>query len=218
MTANQAEFPVERMAQTMEVSRSGFYAWRSREPSARDVADRELTDLIRAIHDASRQIYGAPRVHAELAARGVHVGRKRVERLMKQAGLVGVSRRRSVRTTVRDDRARPSADLVDRNFYAEKPNELWVADITYVPTWAGFLYLAIVLDAFSRRVVGWAMGTNLKTQLVLDAMNMAIGQRKPRDVIHHSDDDRFPIYVRRLRSAMPGSGRAAVNGVGRRRI
>ena len=171
----------------MKVSRSGFYAWRSREPSSRDVADQELSKLIREIHDASRQTYGTPRVHAELAARGVHVGRKRVERLMKQAGLVGVSRRRSVRTTVRDDRVRPSADLVDRNFYAEKPNELWVADITYVPTWAGFLYLAIVLDAFSRRIVGWAMGTNLKTQLVLDAMNMAIGQRKPRDVIHHSD-------------------------------
>lgn len=187
MTANQAAYPVDTMARTMKVSRSGYYAWRSREPSARDVADRELTELIRAIHDASRQTYGAPRVHAELAARGVHVGRKRVERLMKLAGLSGVSRRRSARTTVRDGRVRPSADLVDRNFYAEKPNELWVADITYVPTWVGFLYLAIVLDAFSRRVVGWAMGTNLKTQLVLDAMNMAIGQRKPQDVIHHSD-------------------------------
>ena len=182
-----AEFPIETMARSMGVSRSGFYAWQSREPSARDVADRELTDLIRQFHAASRESYGAPRIHAGLADSGVHIGRKRVERLMKAAGLAGVSRRRSMRTTVRDDRVRPSADLVDRNFYADSPNMLWVADITYVPTWAGFLYLAVVLDTFSRRIVGWAMSTNLKTQLVLDAMNMAIGQRKPSDVIHHSD-------------------------------
>ena len=187
MIANQAEYPVEVMSRTMQVSRSGFYAWQSREPSARDVADRELTELMQQIHDLSRQTYGAPRVHAELAARGVHVGRKRVERLMKRAGLVGASRRRSVRTTIRDDRLRPSADLVDRNFYAEKPNDLWVADITYIPTWVGFLFLAVVLDAFSRRVVGWAMGTTQRIQLVLDAVNMAIAQPRPQDVIHHSD-------------------------------
>lgn len=187
MMSNQAEFPIETMARSLEVSRSGFYGWQAREPSARDIADRELTELIRQIHAASRESYGAPRIHAELADSGVHVGRKRVERLMKAAGLAGVSRRRNTRTTIRDDRVRPSADLVDRNFYADGPNMLWVADITYIPTWAGFLYLAVVLDAFSRRIVGWAMGTNLKTQLVLDAMNMAIGQRKPSDVIHHSD-------------------------------
>jgi putative transposase len=187
MMSNQAEFPVETMARTMGVSRSGFYAWQTREPSARDIADQELTELIRQIHAASRESYGAPRIHAELAESCVHVGRKRVERLMKAAGLAGVSRRRSTRTTIRDDRVRPSADLVDRNFYADSPNVLWVADITYVPTWAGFLYLAVVLDAFSRRIVGWAMGTNLKAQLVVDAMNMAIGQRKPSNVIHHSD-------------------------------
>ena len=187
MTANQANFPVEMMARTMNVSRSGFYAWTRREPSARDRADRDLISRIRRIHADSKRTYGAPRVHAELAAEGVHVGRKRVERLMKVAGLAGVSRRRGVRTTIRDERVRPASDLVDRNFYAEKPNQLWVADITYVPTWAGFLYLAVVLDAFSRRIVGWAMGVNLKTQLVLDAMNMAVGQRKPGSVIHHSD-------------------------------
>ncbi len=187
MMSNQAEFPIETMARSMGVSRSGFYAWQSREPSGRDIADRELTALIRQIHAASRESYGAPRIHAELVDSGVHVGRKRVERLMRAAGLVGISRRRRARTTIRDDHVRAPADLVDRNFYADGPNLLWVADITYVPTWAGFLYLAVVLDAFSRRIVGWAMGTNLKTQLVLDAMNMAIGQRKPSDVIHHSD-------------------------------
>ena len=147
MTANRAEYPVETMARSMGVSRSGFYSWQAREPSARDIADRELTNLIRQIHAASRESYGAPRIHAELADSGVHVGRKRVERLMKAASLAGVSRRRSARTTIRDERVRPSADLVDRNFYADGPNMLWVADITYVPTWAGFLYLAVVLDA-----------------------------------------------------------------------
>lgn len=187
MTANQAVYPIGTMAKTLGVSRSGFYAWSSRSPSARSMADGDLTGRIKTIHQASRQIYGAPRVHAELADAGVHVSRKRVERLMKAAGLKGVSHRRGTRTTIRDERLRPASDLVDRNFYAHKPNMLWVADITYVPTWAGFLYLAVVLDAFSRRIVGWAMGHNLKAQLVIDAMNMAVGQRKPRNVIHHSD-------------------------------
>ena len=142
---------------------------------------------IRAIHQASRQTYGAPRIHAELIDEGIQVGRKRVERLMKAAGLQGVSRRKATRTTFRDDRVRPACDLVDRNFHADGPDQLWVADITYIPTWSGFLYLAVVLDAFSRRIVGWAMGYNLKAQLVLDALNMAVEQRKPCDVIHHSD-------------------------------
>lgn len=187
MTANQAMYPIETMAKTLGVSRSGFYAWSGRSPSARALADGDLTGRIKTIHQASRQIYGAPRVHAELADAGINVGRKRVERLMKAAGLKGVSRRRGTRTTIRDERLRSASDLVDRNFYAHEPNMLWVADITYVPTWAGFLYLAVVLDAFSRRIVGWAMGHNLKAQLVIDAMNMAVGQRKPLNVIHHSD-------------------------------
>jgi len=130
--------------------------------------------------------YGAPRVHAELVAKGIHVGRKRVARLMRQAGVAGVSRRRFVVTTVKDG-SRQAPDLVDRNFTAEAPDRLWVADITYVPTWAGFLYLAVVLDAYSRRIVGWSMATTLATKLVLDALNMALLTRRPRDVIHHSD-------------------------------
>jgi putative transposase len=187
MTANQAMFPVSTMCRTLGVSRAGYYAWRERAPSARSIADAELTARVKAIHQASRETYGAPRIHAELVDDGVHVGRKRVERLMRAAGIAGVSRRKAARTTFRDERVRPACDLVDRNFYADEPNQLWVADITYVPTWAGFLYLAVVLDAFSRRIVGWAMGHNLRTQLVLDALNMAIEQRKPSDVIHHSD-------------------------------
>lgn len=186
MTANQA-FPVKAMCKAFGVSRSGFYAWRDRRPCGRALDDALLAERIAAIHAASRQTYGAPRVHAELADEGCHVGRKRVERLMKASGLAGVSRRRSTRTTIRDERVRPASDLVDRNFYAETPNRLWVADITYVPTWAGFLYLAVVLDAFSRRIVGWSMANDLRAQLVVDAMNMALTQRRPMNVIHHSD-------------------------------
>jgi putative transposase len=187
MTANQAMFSINTMSTTLGVSRSGYYAWRDRAPSVRSIADAKLAERITAIHATSKETYGVPRIHAELIDEGTHVGRKRVERLMKAAGIAGVSRRKGARTTFRDDRVRPASDLVDRNFYADEPNRLWVADITYVPTWAGFLYLAVVLDAFSRRIVGWAMGHDLKTQLVLDAMNMAISQRRPRDVIHHSD-------------------------------
>ena len=187
MAANQAMFPISIMSKALGVSRSGYYAWRERRPPKRWLADAELTRRIKAIHEASRETYGAPRVHAELADEGVHVSRKRVERLMKAAAIAGVSRRKTARTTFRGHRVRPARDLVDRNFHADAPDRLWVADITYVPTWAGFLYLAVVLDAFSRRIVGWAMGHNLKTQLVLDALNMAISQRRPSDVIHHSD-------------------------------
>jgi putative transposase len=126
-------------------------------------------------------------VHAELAAHGIRIGRKRVARLMNAGGLYGASRRKWVTTTQRDHDARPAPDLVERNFAAPGPNRLWVADITYVPTWTGFLYLAVVRDAFSRRIVGWAMETHLRTELVLAALNMALGQRKPAAVIHHSD-------------------------------
>jgi putative transposase len=147
----------------------------------------ELCRRIRAIHQYSRGTYGAPRIHQELRAAEIRVGCKRVARLMKAASLRGASRRQWVITTVRDRHARPAPDLVERNFTASAPNCVWVADITYIPTWAGFLYLAVVLDVFSRRIVGWAMATHLRTELVLAALNMAIGQRRPAAVIHHSD-------------------------------
>lgn len=175
-----------KLCRALGVSTSGFYAWRERQPSARAQADAQLTLKIHVIHEQSRATYGVPRVHAMLAAEGVHVGKKRVARLMKLAGLEGVSRRRKYRST-RDKDARPAPDLVDRNFVATAPNQLWVADITYVPTWAGFLYLAVVLDVFSRRIVGWAMANHLRTELVVDALDMAVGQRQPSTVIHHSD-------------------------------
>jgi putative transposase len=175
------------MCRVLGVSASGYYARLTRPPAARARVDAELSTRIRAIHQYSRGTYGAPRIHAELTAEGIHVGRKRVARLMKAAGLSGVSRRKWMVTTRRDHHARPAPDLVERNFSAPAPDRLWVADITYIPTGAGFLYLAVVLDAFSRRIVGWAMETHLRTELVLQALNLALWQRRPAAVIHHSD-------------------------------
>jgi putative transposase len=186
VSENRAVHPVATMCRVLGVSPSGYHAWTRRTPSRRACEDAVLRDRIVAIHAAAHGTYGAPRIHAELAAEGVHVGRKRVARLMRAEGLAGVSRRRFTTTTVRDG-ARPAPDLVDRTFTADRPNALWVADITYVPTWVGFIYLAVVLDAFSRRVVGWSMATTLATKLVLDALDMALWQRRPKDVIHHSD-------------------------------
>jgi putative transposase len=185
--AHQGTHRVATVCWVLGVSASGYYAWQSRPLSARAHTDRVLLEQIRTIHDRSRGTYGAPRIHAELAAAGVHIGRKRVARLMQAAGLAGVSRRAFVTTTRRDPVARPAPDLVQRAFTVDGPDRLWVADITYIATWAGFLFLAVVLDAWSRRVVGWAMAAHLRTELVLDALNMAIGQRRPAQVIHHSD-------------------------------
>jgi putative transposase len=165
----------------------GYYARLKRPLSARARADAALRARIREIHRRSRATYGAPRIHAELREEGLRVGGKRVARLMRSAGLRGMSRRRWIVTTVRDRNARPAPDLVERNFTAAAPNRLWVADITYIPTWAGFLYLAVVLDTFSRKIVGWAMETYLRTELVLKALDMALAQRRATGVIHHSD-------------------------------
>ena len=187
MRANRAVYPVATMCRLLGVSTSGYYAWHGRAPSAHATRDAALLERIREIHRTSRQTYGAPRIHAELIAEGHVVSRKRIARLMRNAGLAGISRRKGTRTTVRDARARAAADLVERNFTAEAPDRLWVADITYIPTWAGFLYLAVVLDVFSRRVIGWSMANHLRTRLVLDALDMALWQRRPDSVIHHSD-------------------------------
>lgn len=187
MKANQAAYPIVTLCRVLGVSPSGYYAWRHRAPSVRWQSDAALKTRIKKIHADSRGTYGVPRIDAELKALGISVGRKRIARLMRELGIEGVSRRRRARTTVRDADARPAPDLVDRNFTAEAPDRLWVADITYCPTWAGFLYLAVVIDAFSRRVVGWAMATHLRTELVLEALNMALWQRRAENVIHHSD-------------------------------
>jgi len=185
--ANQARYPVATACRLLGVSTSGFYAWLKRGPSQRTRQDARLTERIRAVHTRSRGTYGAPRIHAELCDEGIQVGRKRVARLMHSTGLQGVSRRKRPHTTIRRTTAQPAPDLVERDFTAAGPNSLWVADITYVPTWTGTLYLAVVVDAWSRRVVGWAMETHLRKELVLDALGMALRQRHPADVVHHSD-------------------------------
>lgn len=185
--ANEATYPIATMCRVLGVSTSGYYKWRKREPSQRERDDAHLLVEIRAIHAKSDETYGVPRVHPELAAKGIRVGPKRVARLMKAAGIRGVSRRKRPQTTVRQPKKRPAPDLVQRDFVADGPNKLWVADITYVSTWAGFLYLAVVIDVWSRRVIGWKMANHLRTELVLDALEMAIQQRRPVDVIHHSD-------------------------------
>jgi putative transposase len=188
MSANQAEFSIAAMARVLGVSESGYHAWRSRPPSARAVEDKMLLKKIRTVHATSRETYGSPRIHAELRATGHRHGRKRIARLMRGAAVTGASRRRKgVTTTRRDKNARPAPDLVDRDFTAGGPDKLWVADITFVPTANGFMYLAVVLDAWSRKIVGWSMANHLRTELVLDALEMAIGQRRAGDVIHHSD-------------------------------
>ena len=184
----KATFPVTTMCRVLGVSPSGFWAWSRRPPSERARSDAELTGQIRRIHERSRGTYGVPRVHAELADTGTRCSRKRVARLMTAAGLEGVHRRRAIRTTVRDRDAAPAPDLVNRAFSASCPNALWVADITYVPTWAGFLYVAVVVDTFSRAVVGWSMAGHLRTELILDALDMAIARRRPGEgLVHHSD-------------------------------
>lgn len=186
MSAHQAIYPVKAMCRVLEVSTSGYYAWQKRQPPRRAQEDRKLLKRIHAVHKRSKGTYGAPRIHAELAEAGVRVGRKRVARLMRAEHLRGVSRRKAPRATQRKPGARPAPDLVKRNFTAAGPDRLWVADVTYIATWAGWLYLAVVVDAWSRKVVGWAMSMHLRSTLVLDALQMAIRQRR-KNVIHHSD-------------------------------
>jgi putative transposase len=190
--AEKANHRISRMCRALKVSKSGFYGWRDRPPSARAQADARLLEKITRIHRDSRETYGAPRIHIELRALGVRCARKRVARLMREAGLFGCGgrRRRKARTTLgpQSERIPPAPDLVKRNFTPEAPDRLWVADITYVRTWEGWLYLSFVLDSYSRKIVGWSMSNRLKTDLVVDAVNMAIYNRRPAPgLIHHSD-------------------------------
>jgi putative transposase len=185
--AHQALWPVATQCRVLEVSSSGYYAWRNRPLSMKAQADIAIGDALEVCFERSRQTYGRPRLAADLQDAGMRPSQKRLARLMRERNIHGASRRKRFKTTVRDRYARPAPDLVNRKFVADAPDQLWVADITCVPTWTGMLYVAIVLDVFSRRVVGWAMGNDMKTQLVLNALNMAIHLRKPKRVIHHSD-------------------------------
>ena len=212
MKANQATCSVRVMCRLLKISPSGFYAWDERAMSARERVDIALTARIHQIYRRSRETYGSPMIHAELAdEHGIRVGRKRVARLMRAAHLRGATLRKFVVTTLSAEQPPEVADLVERRFYADRPNRLWVADATYIPTWSGFLYLAIVLDVFSRKVVGWAMENHLRTELMLAAIDMAITMRRPAQVIHHSDHGcQYTSYAfgKRCREAgvMPSMG------------
>ncbi len=184
-----ADHSIPLMCRILRVSRSGYYAWRRRPPSSRERSDAALTERVRRVHRDSRGTYGAPRIHAQLRSEGVRVGNKRVGRLMRREGLSGCHhRRKKARTTLRDPLAVPARDLVERDFAPEAKDRLWVADISFVRTWEGFDYLAFILDAYSRRLVGWAMADHLRAELVTDALEMALWRRDPAPgLIHHSD-------------------------------
>ncbi len=184
----KANYPVSLLCRVLGVSRSGFHAWEGRGPSDRALADAWLAERIKEIHAASRDTYGSPRVHAELRRQGIRVGRKRIERLMRTAGLCGYHRRRKGKTTIRVQGVRVASDLVERDFNPAGPNRLWCADIKEIPTWEGKLYLASVLDCFSRKVVGWSMRDDMQAELVVDALEMAVARRQPKPgLVHHSD-------------------------------
>ena len=186
--AEKAKLPVARLCEVLEVSRSGFYAWSVRPPSQRAVTDGKLVPLIRASHAQSRGTYGSPRVYEDLRALACRVSRKRVARLMRSEGLAA-RRPRRYKATTDSQHAQPVApNLVARKFQAEEPNRVWVTDMTYVWTWEGWLFLAAIVDIFSRRIVGWALAEHLRTELALEALGMALGMRQPEHgLVHHSD-------------------------------
>lgn len=203
--ARKAEHSIKLMCRVLEVSRSGYHAWAAREPSARAVADAALGARIAAIHEDSLKTYGSPRVHAELALEhDIRVGVKRVERLMRRAGLSGLIRRRRGRTTIGVQGVRTAPDLVARDFNPTAVNRLWCADITYIRTWEGWLYLASVMDCYSRRIVGWAMADHMRAELVIEALEMAVARRRPEGrPVHHSDQGSqytSLIFTQRCRS------------------
>lgn len=186
--ANKADLPVRTMCRVLGVSASGFYAWRERAPSQCSIVNAVMTERIRQIHKDSYESYGMPRVRFKLMEQGGCISRQRVARLMRAADIQGISKEQGVTLTTRPDKRQTSAnDLVNRRFHATGPTQLWADDMTFVPTWMELLYLAVVIDVWSRRVVGWSMGERMTADLVLAALNMALEQRKPKGVIHHSD-------------------------------
>jgi putative transposase len=205
IAAEKAHHPIAALCRALCVSRAGFHAWQRRGPSPRARSDHELLERIRQVHRESRGSYGWPRVHAELRHRGVRVSRKRVARLMRGAGLCGLVRRRGGRTTIRVPGVRPAPDRVARDFRPRAPNALWVADLTQVGTWEGPLYVAAILDCFSRRCVGWAMAEHMRAELVVEALEMAVWRRRPPPgLIHHSDQGSqyvSLVFSRRCREA-----------------
>jgi putative transposase len=215
IAAEKATYPVAILCRVLGVSRASFYAWCDRGPSAREQTDQQLLEQIRRIHRASRGTYGAPRVHAELRDdHGMRVSRKRVARLMRTHGLVGCHRRRRRGLTRPDPAATPAPDLVGRLFDPGTPDRTWFADISYIPTGQGWLYLAAVLDGCSRRVVGWAMADHLRAELALDALQMALQRRQPaQGLICHSDRGSLPGFKGSSQHRLVGWRVAARSGL-----
>jgi putative transposase len=189
ISAEKASTPVSVCCRLLGVSRSGYYDWERRAPSDRALSDAWLIEKIRVIWAENRKVYGSPRIHAELRLKyGIRVARKRVERLMREAGISGMVRRKRGRTTISVPGVRVADDLVERQFRPQAPNLLWIADLTYLRTWEGWLYLAAVQDAYSRAIVGWSMADHMRSELVVDALHMAVARRRPAPgLIHHSD-------------------------------
>ena len=189
ISAEKARTPVSVCCRLLGVSRSGYYDWERRAPSDRALTDLWLIEKIKQIHKDNRKVYGSPRIHADLRLRyGIRVARKRVERLMREAGISGLVRRKRGRSTISVPGVRVADDLVERQFRPAAPNLLWIADLTYLRTWQGWLYLAAVQDAYSRAIVGWSMAEHMRSELVVDALKMAVARRRPDPgLVHHSD-------------------------------
>jgi putative transposase len=187
IAASMAVFPITVLCRVLEVSRAAFYAWVDRPPSAHNVEDQKLTVLVREAFERSRRTCGCPRIHAELAAQGIHVSRKRVARIMRQEGLRARPRKRFKCTTMSNHDQPVAANVLDRRFTADRPNQRWVGDTTELVTGNGKLFLAVILDLFSRYVVGWALSPSNDRFLTMKALDTAVAQRQPSSVIHHSD-------------------------------
>lgn len=220
--AKKASYPVALLCRVLEVSRAGYYAWEGREVSARQKANAALAERIRQVHQDSRRTYGSPRVRAELKAQGQQVGRHRVARLMREAGLRARRRRRFVPTTDSKHGLPVATNVLARDFNPPQPDRVWATDITYVPTREGWLYLAVVLDLFSRRVIGWAMDSSIDRHLVLSALDMALrGRSPPEGLLHHSDrgsqyaseDYQRALAERGIRCSMSRKGNCWDNAV-----
>lgn len=185
---HRKQYPVRVMCGALKVFRSGYYAWRTRPESDRGNTDRALTQVIRGIHRHNRGVYGAPKIRVTLKAQGYHHGRHKVACLMRLAGLKGCPQRRFKVTTQSDPSHPVAKNLLQQNFTAKAPNRQWASDITYIDTQQGWLYLAVVMDLYSRRIVGWSMDRCMSRYLVIDALTMALDSRMPeRQLIHHSD-------------------------------
>ena len=216
------QYPVRMMCQALKVSRSGYYGWRTRGESQRAKTDRELTGMIQHLHRDNHGVYGSPRIRAELAEQGYPVGRRKVARLMRNARLRGIPKRRYKVTTQRDPRHEVATNLIEQDFTAKQPNQRWAADITYVATHQGWLYLAVVMDLYSRKIIGWSMDQRMSRHLAINALTMAIDARQPEGVlIHHSDrggqytsdDFRDLLKQQGIRCSMSSSGNCYDNAV-----